>query len=470
MSTISSAAVVPAARTLSIGGLLVLGLGALDLGLELSIVLPALPALADHYNASLIAVAWLATGFLLASVVAVPLVGRLGDLFGKRLMILGSLGAFAIGSLMCALTDWIGLAIAGRIVQGLGAAVAPLTYALVRDTVEPERLPRAIGIVVGAASTGGTLGFLLSGVLVDHFSAAAIFWLLFAIALVVAVAIVALVPESPVRARVPIDVGGAVLLGSGLLMLLLGISKGSAWGWLSVEIVGIFAASVVLLACFVLAELRVRQPLVDLGLFVTRPFADANVCAALFGYSFFLTLLLVPQIAASPTASGYGLGYSTLGIGLILLPTGLAALGGGWAAGRIMDRVGPRALVAAASALGIAAYVFLTLSHDTAVALTTGSAAVGLAIGAIMTSIFSVVARDASTDKTAIALAVNSIARTTTVAVGAQVTFALIADAGLEGAFPAEAGYARAFLMGAVGAGFALLASARLPGRASTRP
>jgi len=182
-----------------------------------------------------------------------------------------------------------------------------------------------------------------------------------------------------------------------------------------------------------------------------------------------LTLLLVPQIAASPSASGYGLGYSTLGIGLILLPTGLAALVGGWAAGRIMDRVGPRALVAAASALGIAAYVFLTLSHDTAVALTTGSAAVGLAIGSIMTSIFSVVARDASTDKTAIALAVNSIARTTTVAVGAQVTFAIITDAGLAGAFPAEAGYTRTFLMGAVGAGFALLASALLPGRASTR-
>jgi MFS family permease len=468
MSTISSAAVAPA-RTLSIGGLLVLGLGAVDLGLELSIVLPALPALAVHYNASLIAVAWLATGFLLASVVAVPLVGRLGDLFGKRLMILGSLGAFAIGSLMCALTDWIGLAIAGRIVQGLGAAVAPLTYALVRDTVEPALLPRAIGIVVGAASTGGTLGFLLSGVLVDHFSAGAVFWLLFAIALVVAVATVALVPESPVRARVPIDVGGAVLLGFGLVMLLLGISKGSAWGWLSVEILGIFAASVVLLSSFVLVERRVRQPLVDLGLFVTRPFADANLCAALFGYSFFLTLLLVPQIAASPTASGYGLGYSTLGIGLILLPTGIAALVGGWAGGRIMDRVGPRALVAAASVLGIAAYVFLTLFHDTAVALTAGSAAVGLAIGSIMTSIFSVVARDASTDKTAIALAVNSIARTTTVAVGAQVTFAILTDAGLAGEFHAEAGYTRAFLMGAVGAGFALLASALLPGRASTR-
>jgi predicted MFS family arabinose efflux permease len=228
-------------------------------------------------------------------------------------------------------------------------------------------------------------------------------------------------------------------------------------------------ASVVLLASFVVVELRVRQPLVDLGLFVTRPFADANVCAALFGYWSFLTLLLVPQIASTPTASGYGLGYSTLGIGLILLPTGVAALVGGWAAGRLMDRIGPRALVAAASVLGIAAYVFLTLSHDTAVTLTTGSAAVGLATGSIMTSIFSVVARDASTDKTAIALAVNTIARTIAVAVGAQVTFAILTDAGLAGEFRAESGYTWAFLMGAVGAAFLLLGSARLPGRATIR-
>jgi MFS family permease len=292
----------------------VLGLGALDFGLEQSIILPALPALANHYDASLISVAWLVTGFGLASIVAVPVFGRLGDLFGKRRLLFASLAAFAIGSLICALTESIELAIAGRIVQGLGAAVGPLTYGLARDNVAPDKLPRAIGAVVGAATAGGAIGFLLSGFLVDRFSAAAIFWFLFALALVVAVAVLVLVDESPVRAHVRLDLGGALLLALGLVALLLAISKGSAWGWSSARIVGIFAASAALLALFVLVERRVRQPLVDLGLVVTRPFLNANVCVSAFGFAFFVAVFLVPQIAASPESTGYGLGLSTVEI------------------------------------------------------------------------------------------------------------------------------------------------------------
>ncbi len=464
MSTMPLVSAVPA-RAISTAGIVVLGFAALDLGLELAIVLPALPALAIHFDASLTSVVWLATGFLLASAVAVPLVSRLGDVHGKKRMLVLSLGAFAVGSLVCALTDSIGLAIVGRVIQGLGAAVAPLTYALLRDTVDPKVLPRAIGAVVGAASIGGAIGFLLSGVLVDNFTAAAVFWFLFAVAAVLGAGVLALVPESMVRATVPIDLGGAAFLGSGLVALLLAISKGSAWGWTSGRIVAIFAAAAVLLALFALVESRARQPLVDLRLVVTRPFANANLCAFLFGYSFFLTLLLVPQIAASPEASGYGLGFSTSRIGLILLPTGLAALVGGWAAGRTIDRLGPRTLVAVGSVLGISGYVSLALAHTTAFALATGSAVVGLAIGMIMTSIFAVVVQSAETDKTAIALAVNVIGRTTAVAIGAQVTFAIITQAGLVGPFPAESGYTQAFVMGAAGAGLALLASALLPGR-----
>src|SRR5262249_27308095 len=152
--------------------------GALDFGLEQSIIVPALPSLARHYETSIIGVTWLATGFLLSAAVAVPLFGRLGDLFGKKRMILVSLTAFSLGSLVCALPSSIGLAIAGRGVQGLGAAVAPLTLGLARDTETPEHLPRTIGAVIGSANVGGGIGFLASGLLVDTFSPAAIFWFL----------------------------------------------------------------------------------------------------------------------------------------------------------------------------------------------------------------------------------------------------------------------------------------------------
>ena len=467
MPTIASA-VEPRDRTASIGSVFVLTLGALDFGLEQSIIIPALPSLAAHYGASLNAIAWLATGFLLASIVAVPLFGRLGDLFGKRRLLLISLGLFAVGSLICAVTQAIELAITGRIIQGLGAAVAPLAMGLARDTLVPELLPRAIGAVVGAAMAGGGIGFLLSGVIVDAFSPAAIFWFLFAFALVLLVAVFALVAESPVRARVPLDFLGAALLTVGLVGLLLAISKGDAWGWTSVRIVALFGASVGVLTLFLLVERRARQPLVDLGLLVARPFAQAHVCIGLFGFAFFIAVFLVPQIAAAPEASGYGLGLSTKQVGLILLPTSIAAFAAGWAGGRTVDRLGSRALAMTGSVFGVAGYVSLAVAHGSAVELAAGSAAVGIAWGLILTAVYPVVIRGSSPDKTGVAIGVNVVIRNTSAAVGTQVAFAILTGAGLVGGFTAESGFTRAFVLGAVGAAVAVAASALLPARART--
>jgi MFS family permease len=282
----------------------------------------------------------------------------------------------------------------------------------------------------------------------------------------IAIAVSVLVRESPVRAPVRLDAGGGILLATGLLALLIAISRGSTWGWTSGRTVTTVAAALLLLAAFALVEARVRQPLVDLGLVVKRPFASANLCVFAFGYSFFLAVFLIPQIAAAPAATGYGLGLSTTAIGLILLPTGIASLLAGVAGGRIVERTGPRALVATGAVLGIAGYTLLALADASAATLASGSAAVGLGWGLILTGIASVVVRSAPADRTSIAVAVNAVTRNTAVAIGAQVAFAIIAGAELVGAFPVESGYTWAFAMGGVGAALLLLASTLMPSRA----
>ena len=465
MATISHASD-PPATTLSSLGVLVLALGALDFGLEQSIVIPALPALAQHYGASLIAVGWLVTGFLLASVVSVPLLGRLGDMYGKRRLLFVSLGTFAAGAFVCAITDSIELAIAGRIVQGIGAAVGPLTYGLARDTVAPERMSRAVGTVVGAATAGGAVGFLLSGLLVDYVSVAAIFWFLFVIAILLTGAIAALVRETPLRARVPIDVAGSVLLALGLMAALLAISKGREWQWSSARTIGLFVAAAALLGVFVAVERRVQSPLVDMALVTRRPLANANVCACLFGFSFFFAVFLVPLIAASPVETGYGLGLETTSIGLILLPTGLASAVGGSVGGRTVERLGPRTVVVAGSAVGGVAYLSLTFAHSTWFALTAGSAMLGFAWGLILTGIYLVTIRGVGKDKTSVAIAVNVVGRNTSSALGTQIAFVVITAAGVA----VESGYNRVFVIGAMGAGITLLSAVLLPGRAALRP
>ena len=453
------------AATLAGGSVLVLSLGALDWGLEQALIIPALPALAEHYGASLDAIAWMVTGFVLASIVAIPLISRLGDMVGKRRMLLASLAAFAVGSLTCALAESGGVAIAGRVIQGLGAALGPLTYGLARDTLAPERTPHAIGIVVGGGSAGGAIGFLLSGLLVDAFSAAAVFWFLFVFAVVIAIAVAVLVPESPVRAHVRLDVGGAVLLGFGLFALLLGISRGSTWGWMTGRTLATLFAALVLLLAFALVEIRVREPLVNLGFVVKRPFASANLCVAAFGYSFFIALFVIPQIAGAPVTTGYGLGLSTTGIGLVLLPTGVASMVGGVVGGRVVERLGSRTFVAAGGVLGIAGYTCLALVDPSPATLAAGSAALGLAWGLTLTGITSVVIRGAPRDSTSVAVAVNGVTRNTAVAIGAQVAFAIIANADAVGGFPVQSGYTAVFAMGAVGAALLMVAAPLLPRR-----
>jgi len=455
------------APSLGAAGVMVLSLAALDFGLEQSLIIPALPALAEHYGASLQAVAWMVTGFVLASIVAIPLVSRLGDMVGKRRMLLASLTAFALGSLLCALAETSGLAIAGRVVQGVGAAVAPLTYGLVRDNVAADRMPRAIGGVVGGASAGAAIGFLLSGVLVDGFAVTAIFWFLFAFAVAIAIALLALVPESQIRADVRFDVVGAALLGVGLFALLLAISKGSAWGWTSGRTVATMSTALALLVGFVLAESRTPEPLVHPGLVVRPPFGSANLCAFVFGYAFFIAVFTLPLIAAAPESTGYGLELGTIGIGLLLLPTGVASLAGGLAGGHLIARVGPRPLVAAGASLGVIGYAVLALAPSAVATLAAGSGAIGLAWGLILTGVASVVVIGAAPQSTAVAVAVNAVTRNTAVAIGAQVAFALIADAGLADGHPAESGYTAVFVMGGAAASLLLVAARIMPARAA---
>jgi MFS family permease len=452
-------------RTISYAGLLVVALGSLDIGLEQSLVLPALPALAQHYQSSLIATSWIVTGFLLSTVVATPLLGRLGDMFGRRRLLFVALGAFTAGGLVCALSSSIGLVIAGRIMQGFGSATGALMLGILRESMPGERLTRSIGLVVGGAAAGGAIGSVLSGLLVDHISARSIFWFLTVLSLALMLGVLAFLPESPRLESVRVDYAGAAFLAGGLATLLLAISKGNDWHWTSASILGLFAAAAVLLAVLLLVELRVAQPLVDLALVAKRPFANANVCAFAAGYSFFVVLIVVPQIAAMPSLSGYGFGYSTTRTGLLLVPMAVVALISAWVAGAIVDRVGPRFLMAVGSAVGVAAYVLAALAHGNAAELAVVTTGVGVTFGFTLTGIACVVVRRAHREKTSVASGVNGVLRTTGSAIATAGAAALITGAGHVGPFPAEAGYTRAFWMGAIACGFGLVAAALLPGR-----
>ena len=175
-------------------------------------IIPALPAIQHDVGASPEAATWLLTAFLLTSSVSTPLLGRLGDMYGKEKVLLAVLGVFALGSLVCAIGGSIGVLILGRAIQGAGGAIFPLAFGIIRDEFPRERVATSIGLISATFGIGGGLGLVLAGVIVDHLSVQWIFWSSVVVTSFAAWATWRYVPESPVRVEAKIDWAGAALL------------------------------------------------------------------------------------------------------------------------------------------------------------------------------------------------------------------------------------------------------------------
>jgi MFS family permease len=468
--------------------LVALAVGMLDLGLEQAIVAPALPAIERYYHASPKSVTWLLTGYLLAAAVAIPLAGRLGDVFGRRTMLLASLGLFALGALICGLANSIGLVIVGRVVQGLGAGVGPLALALARDHLPAARLPPAVGMLVAAGSVGAVVGLLLAGVLVDHVSVPAIFWVLFAVAMLLALLISTVVPESPPGSVAQVDVLGALLLGGTLGSITVAISQGNRWGWGSVRTVALVIFALALLGAFVMRERRATAPLLDPAAMALRPIWSANVAIAGLGFSLLIAFTLVPLIGAYPKLTGYGLGLSTTQIALVLVPSSLATLFAGPLGGRLVPRTGARIQALCGTLLATVTYVALALLTPSVTALALAMIPLGIGVGLALGAITDLVALASPREQSATTLGLNTVIRVIATALGTQVAIAVVtaappafpavqALASHVGrshlpprvlaalAIPAHSGFTNAFWVAAAATVVALLAVALTPSR-----
>ena len=266
------------------------------------------------------------------------------------------------------------------------------------------------------------------------------------------------------RDRVRPDWIGGALLSGGLLAALLAISQGNQWGWSSTRVIGLFVAAGCLLVAFVLVELRVTEPLVDMRAMARRPLWGASAAAFAVSFAFFIYLLLVPQIATLPPVSGYGLGLTITETGLVVLPGSLASILGGWLSGRLVGRVGARVLVALGAACAAAAYVALAIWHDNVGPIVVAVAVLGLGVGLAVPAIVNLVVRAAGELETSVSVAVNFVVRTIGGALGIQTVAALVTGAGSTAAgFPAESGFTDGFVLGALAALVALVATIAVP-------
>ncbi|WP_438484178.1 MFS transporter [Streptomyces sp. S186] len=285
---------------------------------------------------------WVMTATLLAGAVATPIMGRLGDLHGKRRMLLASLGIMVVGSLICGFTSELIVMIVGRALQGFAMGAIPLGIGLMRDALPRERLGKAMALMSSSIGVGGGLALPVAALVAQHTDWHALFFTSAGLGVLSMLLTLLVVPESPVRAPGRFDVVGALGLSAGLVALLLPITKGSDWGWGSPLVLGLFGAAAVILVLWGLMELRIADPLVDLRTSARREVLLTNLASITVGVAFYAISLVLPQLLQLPTSTGYGLGQSMVVAGLCVAPLGLTMMCVAPLYARIAARRGPK--------------------------------------------------------------------------------------------------------------------------------
>ncbi|WP_346433514.1 MFS transporter [Nonomuraea composti] len=424
-----------------------------------TLVVPLVGELPRLLGAGAADTSWVITATLLVGAVATPVVGKLGDLYGKRRMMLACSVPLIAGSVVCALAGSLVPMIVGRGLQGLGVGMIPLGVSALRDLLPPQRVGPAIALMSSSMGIGGALGLPLSAAVAEYADWRWLFWGSAALSVLVAVLIWLLVPATPAHGRGRLDAAGAVGLGVALVCLLLGVSKGADWGWGSGTTLGLLGASVVVALLWGLWELRARDPLVDLRTTARPQVLLTNVASVLVGFAMYAQSLVVIQILQLPEATGYGLGQSMLAAGLWLAPSGLMMMAVSSLGARLSAARGPRTTLFAGGliiALGYgAAFGLMGWAWGLMVAGSIGSVGVGLAYGAMPALIMGAVPRSETASANSFNTLMRSIGTSVSAAVVGVILSQLTVTAGGH-VLPSEPGFRTALL---VGCGVALAAA-----------
>ncbi|MFZ2528949.1 MAG: MFS transporter [Rhodococcus sp. (in: high G+C Gram-positive bacteria)] len=434
-----------------------------------TLVIPLIAQLPFLLDTTVSNASWVITITLLAGAVAMPVTGRLGDLYGKRPVMLACTVPLIVGSAICATATALFPMLLGRGLQGLGMGLIPLGISVLRDVLPPEKLHSSIALMSSSMGIGGALGLPVAAAVAENANWRVLFWAATILGAVVLVGIWRIVPATPVQGvRGKFDPIGAITLGIALVCLLLAVSKGADWGWSSGVVLGMFAAAIVATGVFAWWELRVADPLIDLRVTARRPVLLTNLASIVVGFAMYAQSLIVPQLLQLPESTGYGLGQSMLAMGLWMAPSGImmmlvSPLGARLSAGR-----GPKMTLLVGSlviALGYGSSVLLMGSTWGLLIVTSiCGVGIGLAYGAMPALIMGSVPQTA----TAAANSFNSLMRSIGTSASAAVVGVVLAQMSMQvggHTLPTEAGFRTGLLIGCGVALVAALITLGIPGK-----
>jgi EmrB/QacA subfamily drug resistance transporter len=447
--------------------LAVLSLGGISYALLQSLVVPALPQVQSSLHTSESAVGWVLTAYLLSASVATPIIGRLGDIYGKERLLMIVLLMLAFGTLISAVASSLSLMILGRVIQGAGGGIFPLAFSIIRDEFPNERVPGAIGLVSSLLGIGGGAGVVLAGIVTENLSYHWLFWFPLAIIVFTAYLTWRYIPESPVKTPAEINYRAAGLMTVGISGVLLAITETSTWGWVSAKTLGLLAFGVVVIGAWVREELRSREPLVDMRMMAIRGVWTTNTVAFLIGVGMYSSFVLLPELVQEPTSTGYGFGASVAAAGLFLLPSTIAIVLVGQMAGILERRIGSRAALIGGALFALASYVMLVTDRSQEWEIYVVAGLLGIGIGLSFSAMANLIVQNVRQEQTGVATGMNAVTRTLGGAFGGQLAATLLAsNLGADG-IPTSSGFTLSFLMCLVALAAALGFAVAVPRRSA---
>lgn len=412
--------------------ILVLSLCGMVSALQFTLVVPLLPEFPGLLDISPSDSSWLVTATLLTAAVTTPIIARMADMYGKRRMLLVALGAMILGSVICALEVSFLTMILGRTLQGFGASLIAVGISILRDELPPERIGTAVALMSATLGIGSALGLPLAGVLAELLGWQSIFWSGAVASAMLAVALLVVIEESPVRTAGRFDILGALVLSVALVCLLLPISKGSSWGWADPLVIGLFVLSAMVFAVWVPLELRVNQPIVDLRTSVRQPVLMTNLASVFAGMAMFVNMLVTVQVLQQPSDSGPGFGLGVTAAGLAMVPSGLAMVAVSPLSGWLLDRWGGRVVLLFGAALMSLTYVGRIFYADSVAAVVIGSTLVGIGTALAFAAMPTLIMSSVPITETASANGLNSLARSIGTSLASTLIAAIMATYNVE--------------------------------------
>ncbi|MFJ4470780.1 MFS transporter [Streptomyces sp. NPDC089424] len=411
---------------------------------------------------------WVLTSTLLSGAVATPIMGRLGDLYGKRRLLVLSLTVMVFGALLSALSSTLLPMIVGRTLQGFAMGAIPLGIGLMRDMLPRERLGSAMALMSSSIGVGGGLALPAAALVAQNSDWHTLFYGAAGLGTLAIVLTLVTVPESPVRAPGTFDLLGALGLSLGLVLFLLPITKGSDWGWSSPTTLGLFGAAAAVLLLWGVLELRLSSPLVDLRTTARREVLLTNLASIMVGVSFFVVSLVLPQLLQLPAATGYGLGQSMVVAGLCVAPLGLTMMFTAPVYARLSARYGPRTtLIIGLLVIGLGYAGGLGLMNAAWQTVVT-SVILGAGIGLAYSSLPALIIGAVPASETGAANGLNTLMRSIGTSVSSAVIGMVLANTantvgGVE--IPTMQGFRVSFLIATGAVGIGLILALCLPRR-----